>query len=123
MPGNTGYSNLFRHACEIKHNTKVKQFPDGNSIVVASKPIFTEPGWEKACDEPKKPKNMDNEVRADNIGRAKQKVYDIARLNSFRWFIYVELSDEQAATFIVEHNSDYDDAANLAVEYERGCAS
>ncbi len=30
---------------------------------------------------------MNNEVRDDNMRRARNKVFDIARLNDFQWFI------------------------------------
>ena len=74
---------------EIQHNAKLKLYPDGYSLTIANKPIFIESGWEVVGDNPKKPKpkNMDGEIRPDNIKRAKQKVMDIARLNTFQWFI------------------------------------
>jgi hypothetical protein len=75
---------------EVKHNGKLKLYPDGrNSLTVASKPIFLEAGYELVGEKEKipKPKNMGNEVRSDNLRRARQTVMDIARLNGFKWFV------------------------------------
>ena len=85
------YDNkLFRCHSEVYHNAKLKMYPDGNhKLTVASRPIFKEEGWESTeFKEPvPKPKNMCNEVREDSFRRALNTVYDIARLNHFRWFI------------------------------------
>ncbi len=97
LPDKYGLSNVFKVKAEITHNAKLKQYPDGNNITIADKPIFKEEGWVKACEEPKtpKPKRMNGDVRADSVRRAKQTVMDIARLNDFRWFITWTLSPEE----------------------------
>jgi hypothetical protein len=68
---------------QIGHNSKLKLYPDGNhNLTVASKPIFKKKGWESAEWKEKvpKPQNPNGEVRDDSVRRAKQKVFDIARL-------------------------------------------
>ncbi len=78
---------------DIRHNVKIQYYPDGGEhMTLASRKVFIEPGYEPAewnSDAPKveKPKNMNNEVRSDSALRARKTVYDIARLNRFRWFI------------------------------------
>lgn len=84
------FSGIFRNHTDVKHNVKVSYYPDGqHKVIVASRPIFLEGGYEKAWDEEKipKPQSKDNEVREDSVRRAMNRVYDIARLNSFTHFI------------------------------------
>lgn len=81
---------FFVPECAIMHNTKIKEYPDGDlKITVASKPIFKEKGFELITDDEKssKPKNMDNPSRDDSIKRAKDRVYDIIRMNDFDYFV------------------------------------
>lgn len=81
---------LFKLHTDVKHNVKVSFYPDGNhKVVISSRPIFLEDGYEKAWDEKKipKPQNPDGEVRDDSVRRAMQKVYDISRLSQFTHFI------------------------------------
>lgn len=83
----------------VYHNTKAKIYPNGQQkITVCSKPIFKSEYWE-LIDEPKepesKPKNMDNEVRADSVKRAKERIFDIAMCNEFKWFITWTLDAEK----------------------------
>lgn len=76
--------------CAIMHNTKIKEYPNGDlKITVASKAIFKEKGFELITDDEKssKPKNMDNPSRDDSIKRAKDRVYDIVRMNDFDYFV------------------------------------
>ena len=83
---------------DVEHNAKVSFYPDGrHKLLVASKPIFKEEGWEKPEFREKvpKPKNMGGEVRMDNVRRAQQTVFDISRLNSFDYFITWTLDKEK----------------------------
>lgn len=83
-------NGLFRPHSDVYHNVKVSYYPDGqHKVVVASKPIFLDDGWERAWDKEKvlKPQNPDGEVRDDSVRRAMTKVYDISRLNQFTHFI------------------------------------
>lgn len=85
----------------VFHNTKAKHYSDGTvKITICSNPIFKESGWEERCREPpsepvSKPKNMSNEVRDDNMRRAKTKVFDIAAENDFTYFITWTLDKEK----------------------------
>lgn len=94
---------------QIYHNAKAKIYPDGTEkITYCSKPIFRESGWELA--EPyqglklkqSKPKNMDNEPRDDNVRRAKNKVFDIALINPFTYFITLTFDQQHVDRYSVE---------------------
>ncbi len=67
-------------------------------LTVCSKPIFKDPAFElikpPIVKEPK-PKNMDNPVRNDSAKRAKETIFDIARLNDFTHFITWTLNKEK----------------------------
>ncbi len=89
---------------DIYHNVKEKIYPNGMSkITVCSRPIYREPGYYAVepltnTELPKKvtkPKNMLNEVRDDNLKRAREKVFDIAFCNSFDYFITWTLNKEK----------------------------
>lgn len=74
----------------VYHNTKAKIYPNGQQkITICSKPIFKNECWESIeFTEPiAKPKNMDNEVRDDNVKRAKGRIFDIAMCNQFDYFV------------------------------------
>jgi hypothetical protein len=74
----------------ILHNTKAKIYPNGQQkITICSKPIFKNECWEPVefADPVSKPKNLDNEVREDNIKRAKERIFDIAMCNQFDYFV------------------------------------
>lgn len=76
---------------EIYHNTKEKFYPGFSKVVFCSRAIFREKGFEPVEDRVKvfksKPKNIDNDVRDDSIRRAKEKVFDIALMNNFEYFV------------------------------------
>ncbi len=74
----------------VYHNTKAKVYPNGQQkITVCSKPIFKDECWESIdfTEPTTKPKNMSNEVRGDNVKRAKETVFDIAMCNDFDYFV------------------------------------
>lgn len=83
--------DFMRQAPEIYFNTRVEEYPCGLiKTTVASKPIFKLPGWEPAgYDMPfqSKQQNPDNSSRLDSVKRAKDKIYKIALLNDFQYFI------------------------------------
>lgn len=76
----------------VRHNAKIKVYPDGSrKVTVCTRPIFKDEGWEEIKPEEKevvpKPKDMTKkEVRLDSMKRAKEKAFDIARLNDFEYF-------------------------------------
>lgn len=75
---------------EVKHNVKVSYYPDGrDKMTISTKKIFLEKGYELSewKEKESKPKNMENETRDDSVRRAKQRVFDISRLNRFKWFV------------------------------------
>lgn len=84
----------------IRHNAKAKVYPDGSrKVMVCTRPIFKDDGWEVIEQEARelvpKPKDMTkNEVRSDNMKRAKEKAFDIARLNDFEYFTTWTLSPD-----------------------------
>lgn len=91
----------------IYHNVKEKQYPNGlRKITVASRDVYKEKGWEaseKSEDFEKvpKPKNMKNGTRTDSLKRAKQKVFDIAVMNHFDYFITLTLNAEKINRYSV----------------------
>jgi hypothetical protein len=77
---------------EMRFNTKQKIYPKQIKITICNKSVFKFKGPEtflKGNNKKiiKKPKNMNNFSRYDNIRRAKDKVFDIASLNDFTHFI------------------------------------
>lgn len=92
----------------VYHNTKAKIYPNGQQrITVCSKPIFKSEYWEQ-IDKPEaepKPKNMDNDVRADNMKRAKERIFDIAMCNNFEYFVTWTLDAEKIDRFNAEQIS------------------
>ena len=86
------------HWTEVCHNTKIKCYPSGlKRVTVCTAPIFREPGWEPEHNKPRfaKPQNPDEESRADNVKRAKEKCFDIAMMNKFDYFITWTLSADK----------------------------
>lgn len=85
--------------CAILHNVKIESFPLAGiqKMTVCSDRIFRESGWELLNDKPSapKPQNADNDSRADNVRRAKQKVFKLAMLNRFTHFTTWTLSKEE----------------------------
>jgi len=83
------------------YNTRKKIYPDGSSkVLCCSKPIFNPNKLELSKKTPKKPKskiecNREPQERADSIKRSKDKVKDIALMNSFDGFITLTLSKDK----------------------------
>ena len=75
----------------IMHNTKIKSYPLASvqKVTLCSKNVFRESGWELLEDKPliPKPQKTGNDSRGDSVRRAKQKVYELAMLNRFDYFI------------------------------------
>lgn len=82
---------------DIFHNGKIKLYPDGQSEVsICSKPVYKESGYEVEYSENKnsgKKYNTEN-PRENNIRRAKNKVYDISKLNKFKYFVTLTINKE-----------------------------
>ena len=90
---------LTKSGHEILHNAKTKHYPNGLcKTSVCSKAIYREDGWEPVNPSPKgrreKPQNPDNPSREDSVRRAKNKVFDIAMMNSFDYFVTWTLNKE-----------------------------
>lgn len=85
-------------AREVFANTKERIYPNGeHKITVCSKPIFKIDEYMERVDPPEpvsKPKDMSNEVRSDNVKRAKEKIFDIAMCNDFDYFVTWTLDPE-----------------------------
>lgn len=76
---------------EVRFNTKVKNYPDGSQrLTVFNKPVYIKPGYElyeyKDRDRPTE-YNTDGESRLDNLHRTKNKVFDIAYMNDWQFFV------------------------------------
>lgn len=88
---------------EIFHNVKERKYPNGlRKITVASRNVYKEKGWELSANinqgekqKISKPQNKDNAARNDSVRRAKQKVFDIAVMNSFDYFITLTLDEKK----------------------------
>ena len=84
-------NNLFISENDVRFNTKVKFYPDGSQkLTVFDKPVYIKPGFElheyKDRDRPAK-YNTDGESRIDNLCRTKNKVFDIAFMNEWQYFV------------------------------------
>ncbi|MDR2600414.1 MAG: hypothetical protein LBC73_09075 [Oscillospiraceae bacterium] len=82
--------DLYKSLYEISNNAKLKKYPDGSSVlIVTNKAIFRDKEWENSKHNLDKstPRIVTDTPRDDSINRARQKVIDITRMNSFRWFI------------------------------------
>lgn len=86
-----------REESEIYTNAKVEFFPGFTRFVVADVAVFREPGWEaeKPCSRPHKPQSPNNQPQARSVSRAKQKIFDIAALNDFRYFVTFTLDQKK----------------------------
>lgn len=89
----------------VFHNVKVKTYPDRTRHeTICSKPIFKDSGWELyspdlSAEKISKPKNMTNDVRPDSVRRAKQKIFDIALCNDYRYFVTWTLNKDKIDRF------------------------
>lgn len=85
-------------APNVYANTKEKIYPNGqHKFTVCSKPIFKIDEYMESTDDLEpvpKPKNMGNEVRADSMKRAKERIFDISMCNQFDYFITWTLNPE-----------------------------
>ncbi|SDA20959.1 hypothetical protein SAMN02910447_01820 [Ruminococcus sp. YE71] len=75
----------------MKHNTKIKTYPDGHEkVTICSVKLFNDESRgadEMPCETVCKPKNMDSCSRYDSVIRAKSKVFDIVAMNGFTHFV------------------------------------
>lgn len=82
-----------RNRADIYTNGKVEYFPSFTRFTVSDIPVFREPGWE--ADRPvrslHKPQCRDNPPERRSISRAKKKIFDIAALNQFQYFVTLTL--------------------------------
>ena len=75
-------------------NCKIEYFPGFQKITVADRPVFKDPAWEavqkrSAIRAPAK--NPNNEPLPRSVHRAKRRVFDIAALNEFDYFVTLTL--------------------------------
>lgn len=92
--------DTFFHRAEssVKCHGKLKRYPDGGwELLVASKAIFSESGWE----EDKEPvtRVQAGKKQAQDLERARRraaaKVRDIARCTPFKWFVTLTFSPDK----------------------------
>jgi len=89
---------FIERAVKVRHNAKLKFYPDGrHQLVVSTKDVFLEEGWERVEDFEKvsKPQKKGGEVFQNSVLRASKKVFDIARMNQFDYFITWTLDKEK----------------------------
>lgn len=96
------YINLFSTDKDIFHNTKVKYYPDGSvRLTMCNKAVFKEAGYEELTktNTDNRPDKYDTEKesRVDNLNRTKQKIFDIAFLNDFKYFVTLTLDPEKVS--------------------------
>lgn len=91
-------------AAEVLHNTRIKKYPNGKvHITVFSKDVYTQDGYELLEDKPKEERdkkeyNLDD-PRADNLRRAKGKIFDIALSNEWRYMLTLTLDKDKIDRF------------------------
>lgn len=76
---------------EITYNSKIKMYPNGiDKISVFNRRVYKKKGFEKAnyviSDRPSK-YITDGQSRANNLQAVKNKVFDIAYINNFKYFV------------------------------------
>ena len=88
----------------IKHPCRLKTYPDGSwEIMVASRDVFIEPGFEPVFDCIRSHSVKNRKARADVVGcdldrarrRAAQRVYDYAMCNDFKYFVTLTLDKDK----------------------------
>lgn len=86
-----------REESDIYTNGKVEYFPGFTRFIVADVPVFREPGWEaeKPHSRHHKPQSKDNQPQERSIRRAKRKIFDIAALNDFHYFVTFTLNQKK----------------------------
>lgn len=84
---------IHRERDGIYTNARVEFFPGFTRLAVADAPVFREPGWE--AEHPHtvthKPQGKENQPQGRSVSRAKRKIFDIAALNGFRYFVTLTL--------------------------------
>lgn len=92
-------SNFLKSENEVRFNAKIKYYPDGSEkLIVFNKPVYILPGYEQHnYTERERPEkyNTDGESRIDNLIRSKNKVFDIAFMNDFQYFVTITLDKEK----------------------------
>lgn len=86
-----------REESGIYTNGKVEYFPDFTRLVVADVPVFREPGWEPEKPKSKihKPQSPGSQPQGRSVSRAKRRIFDIAALNDFRYFVTFTLDGKK----------------------------
>lgn len=86
-------NDIYKTKLDIFHNAKVKLYPDGHkTFSVCNKPVYKENGYVfalqnfKDSNRPDK-YDTDSESRSDNLTRTKNKIFDIAYMNDFKYFV------------------------------------
>lgn len=82
-----------RPACGIYTNGKAEYFPSFTRFTVADAPVFREPGWESVESRHRlhKPQTPGSIPQSRSVRRAKRKIFDIAALNPFEYFVTLTL--------------------------------
>ncbi len=98
--------SVLYHSEDVKYNSKIKAYPDGTvNFTCCNKPIFVKKGFELASykkveETEKKNYNTDN-TRSDSIRRAKCAVFDIAKMNKFKYFVTLTLDAEKIDRYAI----------------------
>ena len=85
----------------VKHNMKLSVYPDGSfKVVCCNKPIFLEKHYVLVNNHSnvKQHYNMENQSRVDSVKRAKEKVFDITKLNQFDYFVTLTLDSQKVVS-------------------------
>ena len=86
----------------MKHNTKIKTYPNGlEKVTICSRKLFSDSFEDNSREVPEqpfelvcKPKCMTNCSRQDSVIRARSKVFDIVAMNGFTHFVTLTISPE-----------------------------
>lgn len=89
-------------------NAKIKKYPNGDCYYsVFSKSVYNPLNCEEVGKDEKekisKKKSKDNDVRQDNLKRAKEKVFDIALCNDWNYFITLTLDPQKVDRYDTEN--------------------
>lgn len=87
---------------EVYHNTKISVYPDGSyKCISCTKPIFKDKSFElvnkKNCIKPQK-YNTESTPRSDSLKRAKDSIFDIVKLNNFKYFCTLTLDASKVSS-------------------------
>ena len=79
------------------YNSRIKYYPDGSyKLSCFNRQIYNPNGMERCFENVGgKEKNMNNDSRSDSVKRSKERIFDIALLNDWDYFITVTFDPEK----------------------------